>query len=576
MTTVRRVEEIKSLIDPIQVYQDYVRLTRRGRRSVGLCPFHREKTPSFSVDADNGLFYCFGCHKGGDVIRFLMEAEGCSFPEAAEILARKAGVTLDLGGQRDRDPGPDRRDRLRKLLSLSAEYYRTALRSAPPSSRVRCYLERRGIREDTAERLSLGFAPPGGGLLAHLGRQGFKAEEAGEAGLVFERGRGEHAERFRDRLLFPIQDVMGRTVGFGGRALGDEEPKYLNSPESPVFQKRDVLYGLSLTRQAVREAERLLLVEGYMDFLAVTQAGVPYAAATLGTALSDGQVRLARRYAREVILNFDQDAAGLQAAERAIRLLLQEGLRIRVLVVPTGKDPDGFIAAEGPEAYRRLVDSALPFFDFLVERALASASLREVEGRVAFVDRLAEFLGAVPDPIERQEYARDVAGRTGIAPALILKRLQSAQGAPAGPALESATEPSRLPVREQILIKGLFSRGDEARRVVRGLPGEVLDSMEAAPLLRALLKGDPPDPSHEALLARVLNGCHEPAGEDDLERAAAEVHASHLRMRERDIQRQLKEASRRQDFGLVQILNREKMSLMEQIHAIEGGPARAL
>jgi DNA primase len=575
MTTVRRVEEIKSLIDPIQVYQDYVRLTRRGRRSVGLCPFHREKTPSFSVDADNGLFYCFGCHKGGDVIRFLMEAEGCSFPEAAEILARKAGVTLDLGGPRERDAAPDRRERLRKLLALSADYYRSALRAAPASSRVRAYMERRGIRAETAERLTLGFAPPGGGLLAHAGHQGFKAEEAAEAGLVIERGRGEYVERFRDRLLFPIQDVMGRTVGFGGRALGDEEPKYLNSPETPVFQKREVLYGLNLTRQAVREAERLLLVEGYMDLLAVTQAGVPFAAATLGTALSDGQVRLARRYAREVILNFDQDAAGMQAAERAIRLLLQEGLRIRVLVVPRGKDPDGFIAAEGAEAYRGLVDSARPFFDFLVERALSSSSLREVEGRVAFVDRLAEFLGAVPDPIERQEYARDVAGRTSIDPGLILKRLQAAEGGSKA-APETAPAPAQVPVREQILVKGLFSYGEPARRAIRALPSEAFDSMEAAPLLRVLLAGGPPEVSQEALLARILNGCHDPSGEEDLLRAAAEVHASHLRTKERDIQRQLKEASRRQDFGLVQILNREKMSLMEQIHAIEGGPAQAL
>lgn len=568
MTTVHRVEDLKSLVDPLLVYQDYVRLTRRGRRSVGLCPFHKEKTPSFSVDGDNGLFYCFGCHRGGDVLKFLMEVEGCSFLEAAEILARKAGVRLETRAPEASRGAPDRRERLFKLLAAASRFYRQAFEEAPRESPVRAYARRRGIRPETAEKLRLGFAPPEGGLLAHLAGQDFTPAEAMEAGLLLERARGEYAERFRNRLLFPIEDVLGRTVGFGGRALGDEEPKYLNSPESPVFQKRDLLYGLAVTRQAVREAGRILLVEGYMDFLAALQAGVPCVAATLGTALAEGQVRLLKRYAREVVLNFDRDAAGLQAAERAILLLLGEGLRIRVALVPSGKDPDGFIAEKGPDAYRRVVEGAVPFFDFLVERALSSGSLQEVEGRMAFVDRLAVYLSAVPDPLERQEYLREVAARTGMEPGLLRKRLKEPEeGAHAGPASRPPELPA-VPVREQVLVKGFFAFPEAARRILADLPGGALESAAAGPLLQELLAGAVADPQNQALLARILNGCHEVPSEEDLRRAAAEVQVEFLRRRERELARQIREASRRADLDLVQILNREKMALLEEIGAL--------
>lgn len=568
MTTVHRVEDLKSLVDPLLVYQDYVRLTRRGRRSVGLCPFHKEKTPSFSVDGDNGLFYCFGCHRGGDVIKFLMEVEGCSFLEAAEMLARKAGVRLETQAREGSRGAPDRRERLFKLLAAASRFYQKALQEASPQSPVRAYVRRRGIRPETAERLRLGFAPPEGGLLAHLARQEFTPVEAVEAGLLVERARGEWAERFRNRLLFPIEDALGRTVGFGGRALGEEEPKYLNSPESPVFQKRDLLYGLALTRQAVREAGKVLLVEGYMDFLAVFQAGVPFAAATLGTALAEGQVRLLKRYAREVILNFDRDAAGLKAAERAIPLLLGEGLRIRVALVPSGKDPDGFIAEEGPEAYRRVVETAVPFFDFLVERVRSSGSLQEVEGRMAFVDQMTAYLSAVPDPLERQEYLREVAARTGVEPALLRKRLKEPfEKAPSTPT-SRPPDPPPVPVREQVLVKGFFTYPAAARQILAGLPGEALHSAAAGPLFQELLAGAVSDPQNQALLARILNGCHEVPSEEDLTRAAAEVQVEFLRRKERDLARQIREASRRADLDLVQILNREKMALLEEIGAL--------
>lgn len=570
MATVRSVEELKSLIDPIAVYQDYVRLTRRGRRSLGLCPFHKEKTPSFSVDGDNGLFYCFGCHKGGDVLHFLQEMESCDFREAAEILARKAGVTMEFGHGTPRDQAPDRKERLRSLLEAAQGSFRKALEEAPPGSQVRRYCERRGIRPETAEALGLGFARPSGDLLAHLSRMGFKADEALEAGLVVDRGGGAWAERFRNRLTFPIRDVMGRTVGFGGRALGDEEPKYLNSPESPVFQKRDVLYGLSLTKQAVRGAEQILLVEGYMDFLSAYQAGVTNVAATLGTALADGQVRLVKRYAREVVLGFDQDAAGLEAAKRAILLLLAEDLKIKVVVVPDGKDPDEFIGQHGPEAYRKLLEGAAPFFDFLVEAAERTVPSKDAAGKRAVTDRMAEYLGAVANPIERQEYAARVAGRLGIEPSLVLRSVAASQSHGKAAPVTAAAAEEAVPVAEQILLKGALAFPEACRKVMSGLEPALVDGLVTGRLLRAVLEGRTEGASDQSrLLASIQHGCHEVPTEKDMEQAAARLRIMYLRTKERQVIQQIKEASQKHDDSLIGILLRERSSLAEHIYALE-------
>jgi DNA primase len=569
MGTAHTIDELKALIDPLTVYQEYVRLTRRGRRSLGLCPFHKEKTPSFSVDTENGLFYCFGCHKGGDLIQFLQEIEGCSFPEALEILARKTGVTL---ARRTPAKGeaPDRKERLRKLLTGASAYYRQALVSASAGSRVRAYVKARGIRPETEEALGLGYAPAGGGLLPHLRREGFSVEEAQEAGLVIEKNRGEWFERFRNRLLFPIVDLMGRTVGFGGRALGDDEPKYLNSPESPIFQKRDVLFGLNLSKAAVREKEQLLLVEGYMDYLAVTQAGVSNAAATLGTALAEGQVRILKRYAREVVLNFDQDRAGMAAVQRAIQILLGEGVRIRVLSVPDGKDPDEFIRKNGAEAYRGLVENARPFFDHVVDGAQSEAGTLDVPGKMAFLEEIVPYLSAVSDPIERQEYAKEVAGRLGMDPAPVLQRLS--RGAVGDKVSHDGKRPSpfSVPVTEQILVMGILAYPEAAAGHLASLPPEAVQELSVAELVGCLARGGKPQgPEQTSLLAYIQNSCHELASEKDLENAVADVATSFLRKRERQIQQQIKEASQANDFGLIQILNREKMALLQQIQSLE-------
>jgi DNA primase len=573
MNKAHTAEELKQLVEPLRVYEEYIRLSHQGRRAKALCPFHKEKTPSFSVDMETGLFHCFGCHKGGDVLTFLQEAEGCSFPESLEILARMAGVEYEPRGRTARD-APDRKERLRKLLAAAQDFYRKALASAPATSEVRRYMERRGIARRTEDELLLGFAPSGGGLQAHLSRLGYTMAEAVEAGLLMDRGGGETSERFRNRLLFPILDPIGRTVGFGGRSLGADEPKYLNSPESPVFQKRDLLYGISWTKGAIKERGQAVLVEGYMDFLALYQAGVTHAVATLGTALAEGQARLMKRYAGEAVLNFDRDAAGLAAAKRAILVLMAHGLRVRVLALTEGKDPDEFLRARGPEAYIELLDRAEPFFDFLAEQAQRGAVLHSVEGDLKFLDEMAEYLRSVPDPLEREGYARELAGRLRLDPKKVMGRLKDAQRVVQGPsqATPPAPAPAVLPALQQTLVRGLEKFPELAGEISGIIPREDLLRLPAGSLLASLMEGRGAEgPDQTVALAYIRNSCHDAPTREDTLAAARGLFGEVLGRCEQDIQRQIREASRKNDFGLIAILNREKMAVVRRRQSLTRG-----
>ncbi len=577
MASVNSVQELKNLVDPIGVYGEYVRLARKGKRSVGLCPFHREKTPSFSVDQETGLFYCFGCHKGGDLLRFLQDVEGCSFGEALEILASRAGVTLSLSaGRQGTVPGaPDRKERLRKALASAEKYYRLALKAEKKGSPIRSYMEERGLGPAQEEAFSLGYAPPGGGLMNHLAGDGFTPEEAAECGLVIEREQGGRAERFRNRLLFPIKDPMGRTAGFGGRAIDGQEPKYLNSPETPVFQKRDVLFGLCWTKEEIRKKGQAVLVEGYMDFVAAHGAGVTNVVAGLGTALASGQAALLGRYAKEVILSYDGDPAGLAAAQRAVPVLLGHSLSIRVATFPQGKDPDECIKRAGAETYRRRVAEAVPFFRFLVEQAQAKAVLGSVEGRVAFVDSLSEYLAAVPDPLARQEFASEAAGRAGLDPNMVIRRLgEKTRGNKEQAEEKAPAELLKIPVNEQMLVKGLRRYPKEGAALCAQLPEELSQSLSVAPLLEDLARGaEPGDPARLKMLAFIDNSCHEAPSLEAFRSAVRSLLAEHLLEKQRRIRRQIEDAGQRQDERLVEVLNREMMAVVEEVRGLHGRTA---
>ncbi|MFS8640244.1 MAG: DNA primase [Symbiobacteriaceae bacterium] len=411
------VEEIRARVDIVEVIADYVPLRRAGKNFIGLCPFHQERTPSFTVSPDKQLFYCFGCQTGGDVFTFLMKREGWSFPEAVAELARRAGVVLP---ERPASPEErrqrDERERLLRVLEWAAAFYRHVLQS-PAGEPARAYLASRGVDAVTAERFGLGYAPNRwDALLQAMGRHGIPPALLEQAGLVQRRAGGQgYYDRFRNRVMFPIRDPRGRVVGFGGRALGDDEPKYLNSPETAVFNKRRLWFGLDLARVRLRETGVAVVVEGYMDAIAIDRAGIGYAAvASLGTSLSEEQVDLLARYASTVVIAYDGDAAGQRATLRGLELFALANVEVRVAEFPPGRDPDDVLQAEGPEALRRYIEGAVPLVEFQFRRVLREHDTTSVRGRAAAVAELAPWLARVRSEVERAEYLRRYAAALGV------------------------------------------------------------------------------------------------------------------------------------------------------------------
>jgi len=425
------VEQVRERVDAVEVVRRYVDLKKSGTRFWGLCPFHTEKTPSFQVHPERQIFHCFGCGEGGDVFAFLMRHDNLSFPEAIRALAQQAGVTIPEQG----DDG--RLAPLYRANEHALEYFRESLRGN--DGRVgRAYLERRNVPADLAERFQIGFAPAGwDGLLGRLKKH--QETKAGlDAGLVAERRTGDgHYDRFRERIVFPIVEPGGRIVGFGGRAMGDSTPKYLNSPESPVYRKSRVLFGLSLAVDAIRQKERAVVVEGYFDLIALHRAGIAEGVAPCGTALTSDHARRLRRYTREVVLLFDGDAAGQAAAERSLPVLAAEGLRVLGAFLPEGEDPDTLLERQGEGALRACVDQAVPLLDHLIERRLLSSA----QGAWDAADRardLAPLVAALPSAIERESTVRKIASLLDLSPASVAAELSSVRTHTGGARAEAA------------------------------------------------------------------------------------------------------------------------------------------
>lgn len=402
------VEEVKSRNDIVSVVGQYVRLDKRSSANLfGLCPFHNEDTPSFSVSPSKQIFYCFGCHKGGNVITFIREIEKCTWPQALKILADRVGIQLpepDDAAYRER---LDRNATLQKIYLEAARYYYHSLQS-PAGATARRYLKERAIADSTARKFGLGFAPDEwDGLLLHLRRQGLDDPQLISQSGLFKRGKSDgYYDLFRNRLMFPIFDAMGKIIAFGGRVLDDSQPKYLNSPETPLYTKGRHLYGLNLAKSS--SDKRLVLVEGYMDTLAMHQAGIDNAVAALGTAMTEAQANLIRKYTDQVIVGFDADAAGQNAALRSLDILTSRGLKVAVLRVPDGKDPDEFIRKHGPERFKVLIDQALPLLDFKLDVARRSCEVHGALDILAFQDQACSILAREDNAIVRELYAGKV------------------------------------------------------------------------------------------------------------------------------------------------------------------------
>ncbi len=459
--------QVKNAVDIVDVIGDFVRLKKQGsQRFVGLCPFHTEKTPSFSVHAGLQFYKCFGCGQSGDAFSFLMELQGLTFFEALKTLADRQGIAMPQSNAGSDDDSM-LRDTLLRMHETAQSFFRERLFSNA-GARAREYLRSRGLSKETAEQFGIGYAPAGNALLGLLQKRGFAPENLEASGLIGKaEDRPERYDRFRERLIFPIHNETGRIIGFGGRALqAERRPKYLNSPETAIYKKNTVLYNLGRARAAMRREDRAVLVEGYMDVIGVCKAGVENAVATCGAALTQQQVRALRRHVDTVAVNFDSDQAGQNAAERSIEPLLREGVNVLVLELPDGKDPDDFCAAHGGEAYKNLLACAPRHFIWLTDRARRQFDTGTSEGRVAAFEHMLPTINLLPDDIRRAATASELADRLGIERSLVLERLRRSRdrraGSDGGRTPSAVENADGLSAAERLLLH-LFAGSAEAR-----------------------------------------------------------------------------------------------------------------
>ncbi|MCR4427483.1 MAG: DNA primase [Firmicutes bacterium] len=424
------IDRIRESIDIVSLVSEYVRLKKAGNRYVGLCPFHTERTPSFTVSPDRQLYYCFGCHAGGNVFSFVMKLEGLTFSEAVRRLGERAGIDPSRYGESDEERrARERREQLYEANRLAKAYYRQVLQKSRAGERARAYLERRGVSPDSCKAFMLGYAPASwDSLVAALSRRGIEEAVLVESGLALRGSQGRRLyDRFRDRIMFPILDVQGRVVGFGGRALGEGTPKYLNSPESPVFSKRLSLYGINLAAESIRSRGVACVVEGYMDVVSAHQAGETNVVASLGTALTREQGRLISRFTNRVTLCYDADSAGSAATARGIETMASTGLEVQVAVLPEGHDPDSLVRQKGPDALRAVLEAAVPHVRFQVESVLNQNKTGTVEGRVAAARGLIPILARIADDVERSEYIRELSDRLSVEASALASEVRKAR-----------------------------------------------------------------------------------------------------------------------------------------------------
>jgi DNA primase len=517
--TTSTLDEIRAGVDIVDLVGRFVNLKKAGVIWKGLCPFHGEKTPSFMVNPKKGIFHCFGCGVGGDAFGFLMRQDKLTFPETVRLLAKQAGVALP----EERSAGESGREELLRAMDLAGRFYAEAL-AKPGGARARTYLDGRGIDPEVARRFMVGYAPEGWDNL----REFMKSEHVSEdvllsVGLVIKRENSPGVyDRFRGRLMFAIRDLQGRTVAFGGRAFGDEQPKYLNSPETPLYTKGNLLYAADVARETIRGKNRALIVEGYVDCLMAHQYGFTETVAALGTAFTPAQLGLLHRYCEEVITFFDADAAGQKAAERAEQLLepttggaawsvnrtgdfaAPGALRLKVALLPAGHDPDTFLRAEGAEAFAERIEQSKSLLSYALDRVIADPDgAAGPRARANAFARAALMLAKVPDAQEAAALSRDAARKLGIDPTQLwieAQKLQAARRKPitAAPRADAARKPTSSTTREKDLLD-LLLHAKEARAELLPLVDVTDVRDERLRQVMAALKARP-DADAEALM----------------------------------------------------------------------------
>lgn len=484
-------ERVKQQADIVRIVGEYVRLKKAGQNFTGLCPFHQEKTPSFSVHAARQFYHCFGCGKSGDVFKFVMEMERCAFPEAVRLVAEKCGIAVPK--PRETSPGERRENQQRAaLLEMhreAAAFCARMLNSSDEGKVARAYLEDRGLNSEAITRFGIGYAPSAGeALLKHLKNR--YAETLLDASGLFSRDAGgRRFDRFRRRIIFPIANDSGKIIAFAGRALGDDHPKYLNSPETPIYTKSNVLYHLDRAKETIRKHDFAVLVEGYMDTIAVARAGIANVIASCGTSLADGQIKLLRRFSRRVVVNYDPDAAGQAATERSLVLLLEREFDVRVLVLPVGADPDKFIKEYGAENYVKRLREAPSYFDYLIARARAMPRTTPEE-KLAALNFLMPYAQRISNGLLRSEIATRIASELRVEEPVLREALRRAV-AERRNEVKAKPELMRSSVRpaERRLLQMLAeAEGFRQRLAVILMEGALHKGLETEKIFEALLE----------------------------------------------------------------------------------------
>ncbi len=505
------IDDLKSHADIVQIVQERVPLRRSGTAWKGLCPFHGEKTPSFQVNGDKGFFHCFGCGVGGDVIKFIELYDKVTFPDAVRQLAARVGLTVpepddakqDAEGQRDREA-------LLKAHDVAAAWFREQL-ATPAGAAARRQLKDRGLTDETIQTIGAGYAPASReALKARLLKEGFAVPLLLRSGLLVQRDEGTVLDRFRNRLMIPIHRDNGAIIAFGGRAMdAGQQPKYLNSPETPIYVKGRTLYGLHLSKASILRAKHAVMVEGYFDVAQAYQAGITNVVASSGTALTPIQAKLLKRFASKVVLSFDPDAAGQGAAARSSELLVAEGFQVNVAMLPAGDDPDNFIRKFGGAAYQEKLRSSRPYLEYLLDRASASHDFSKDDSRREFLNAMLTVAARIPDAAARDQFADRLAHKARITEEVVRNEIRKA-----AVQRQISVEERKLPAISQIkpaergLIWGIMKDSAVALEALRELDDGDLEGLPAAEILRQArsLQGWPVDSLPTTLVERLSTG----------------------------------------------------------------------
>lgn len=584
-------EDLKNQADIIRIVSDYLTLKKRGVNYVGRCPFHSEKTPSFNVHPGKGIYKCFGCGAGGNVFDFIMQIENCSFPESIRIVAEKSGIPLPAfrDSESERKTAHDRETVL-KLNAWAAEFFESQLMDAAGGGHARDYINSRGITDETRQLFRLGFAPEGWDrLINHLKERGASAEEIGISGLVTLKEDGGYYDRFRGRIMFPITDSQGRVIAFGGRVIAEGEPKYLNSPETAVYTKGRNLFGLALSKNEIRRVGFAILVEGYLDSIIPYQEGIRNVVASLGTALTDSQVRLLRRYMEQphVVVNFDPDSAGQAATLRSIEMLLAEGFKVNVLRMPGDEDPDEFVRSKGAQSFQNLLRTTQPYMEYVMDVALGKHDISRPSGKVAAVNEVLPHLVRMRDRVERADYAAQLADRFKVDSRIIREEIKRAaanrHGSLDAKRLRAAQEVTQA---ERELLELMLANAEVRSAILSSLSEEDFTDLPTEVLFNAIRDAEQLglDPTYERLseslgeesdrgfLTALLMSDLSWVGGDDFDRlfkkASAALAALRLRRLQKTldvIQAEIGQAERESDRERVQQLSIRKTEIRRRM-----------